>query len=124
MILHILIRPLLVWMLCASIVIQVQAQSISNTDFQIDENAIYNSARVGGFVAAMLTCYKKYKAPEYLEIYEKTLPLINKMQALERNKAMENFMNVSQSGIFEYLQLTQAECQRIVSKDWQQYLLQ
>jgi hypothetical protein len=46
------------------------------------------------------------------------------MQALERNKAMENFMNVSQSGIFEYLQLTQAECQRIVSKDWQQYLLQ
>ena len=124
MILHILIRPLLVWMLCASIVIQVQAQSISNTDFQIDENAIYNSARVGGFVAAMLTCYKKYKTPEYLEIYEKTLPLINKMQALERNKAMENFMNVSQSGIFEYLQLTQAECQRIVSKDWQQYLLQ
>jgi hypothetical protein len=111
-------------MLCASIVIQVQAQSISNTDFQIDENAIYNSARVGGFVAAMLTCYKKYKTPEYLEIYEKTLPLINKMQALERNKAMENFMNVSQSGIFEYLQLTQAECQRIVSKDWQQYLLQ
>lgn len=124
MILHILIRTLLVWMLCASIVIQVQAQSISNTDFQIDENAIYNSARVGGFVAAMLTCYKKYKTPEYLEIYEKTLPLINKMQALERNKAMENFMNVSQSGIFEYLQLTQAECQRIVSKDWQQYLLQ
>jgi len=123
-ILHILIRTLLVWMLCASIVIQVQAQSISNTDFQIDENAIYNSARVGGFVAAMLTCYKKYKTPEYLEIYEKTLPLINKMQALERNKAMENFMNVSQSGIFEYLQLTQAECQRIVSKDWQQYLLQ
>ncbi len=111
-------------MLCTSIVIQVQAQNISNTDFQIDENAVYNSARVGGLVAAMLTCYKKYKTSEYLEIYEKTLPLINKMQALERNKAMENFMNVSQSGIFEHLQLTQAECQRIVSKDWQQYLLQ
>ena len=64
-------------MLCTSIVIQVQAQNISNTDFQIDENAVYNSARVGELVAAMLTCYKKYKTSEYLEIYEKTLPLIN-----------------------------------------------
>ena len=119
-----LMKLLLILVYCTSILMfDAHAQITTNTDFEINEVTLYEPLRGGGFVAARTICFKQFKAIEYRDIRDKTLPLMNQMSALDRNQAMGSFKKVNRNWIFDYHKLTNAQCQRIVNSDWQNYLL-
>jgi hypothetical protein len=117
-----LIRPIcFLGFLFASCVACAQDNS-ALTSFEIEVGKQYDPEKMGSFTGAMTSCYNNYKRPEYLQIYQSTMQVINKMSSLDRNTAMGHYATVVRRRIFASKKLTSAECDRMIHSNWVEYL--
>jgi hypothetical protein len=112
-----------IWLMCLQISVQAIAQTNSpQTTFNLEATKRYDPERVGGFVGAMTSCYNNYKSKNYADIYDATIPIINGMSPLDRNKAMVFYVRSVKTRILNSRKLSAAECERLVYSNWADYL--
>jgi hypothetical protein len=90
--------------------------------FEFDPSRIYDPQRVGSFSGAMKSCLYKNKNNSYLQAHQATLNIMNRMTPIARNESMSEYQYVLRTRTFNGRSLSSAECERLITSDWQSYV--
>jgi hypothetical protein len=110
-----------VFLLIAILGFGSQAQPAVDS-FEFDPSRIYDPQRVGSFSGAMKSCFYKNKNNSYLQAQQATLNIMNRMTPIARNESMSEYQYVLRTRTFNGKSLSSAECERIITSDWQSYV--
>jgi len=106
---------------CLTIVLNSYGQPVLES-LEFDPNRMYDPQRVGSFSGAMKSCFYKNKNSIYLQDHQATLNIMNRMTPIARNESMGQYQYVLRTRTFNGRSLSSAECERLITSDWQSYV--